>query len=312
MGSRFLFLIYVLSLGVLAGCLRQPPAPVTLYGKSSGEGSAGVHNVSAGDTLWSVAQRYNLVMRDIIYYNHLSAPFKLAVGQRLRLPPPLEYEVKSGDNLYAISRLFDVSLHEVARMNHLSPPYTITPGRVLQLPSESGKVQEETKVAVAARPAAKPSVVSPLSNQKPEPAAKPTRQARAKITAKTPARSSSKFLQPTSGKVISSYGSKAGGLHNDGINIAAARGAPVAAAENGVVVYVGDELKGSGNLILVRHADQWMSAYAHLDKIDVARGAVVKRGQTIGAVGSTGAVNSPQLHFEIRRGTRAINPARYL
>ena len=113
-------------------------------------------------------------------------------------------------------------------------------------------------------------------------------------------------------KIVSGYGPKAGGFHNDGINIAAPRGTPVLAADNGVIVYVGNELKGSGNLILVRHADRWMSAYAHLDKTTVARGQVVKRGEKLGTVGSTGSVGSPQLHFEVRRGTQALNPAKYL
>ena len=114
------------------------------------------------------------------------------------------------------------------------------------------------------------------------------------------------------GRTISGYGPKKDGLHNDGINIAAARGTPVKAAENGVVVYVGNELKGSGNLILVRHADRYMSAYAHLDRFLIKRGQTVQRGQTIGTVGSTGAVSSPQLHFELRRGTKAINPQGYI
>ena len=138
------------------------------------------------------------------------------------------------------------------------------------------------------------------------------KKSRPKIPSKTPARSSSKFMKPVEGALISSYGPKKGGLHNDGINIRAPKGAAVRAAENGVVVYAGDEIKGSGNLILVRHSDRWMTAYAHLDKINVARGAVIKRGQSIGAVGSTGSVDSPQLHFEVRRGTQAINPKIYL
>lgn len=101
-------------------------------------------------------------------------------------------------------------------------------------------------------------------------------------------------------------------MHNDGINIAASRGAPIRAAENGVVVYAGNELRGFGNLLLLRHADGWMTAYAHADEILVARGDQVKRGEVIGRVGSTGNVASPQIHFEIRRGSRAVNPRDHL
>jgi len=114
------------------------------------------------------------------------------------------------------------------------------------------------------------------------------------------------------GKIISSFGAKKGGLHNDGINIAAARGAPVRAAENGIVAYAGNELRGFGNLLLIKHADGWTSAYAHNDKLLVRRGDQVRRGQIIARVGSTGSVTSPQLHFELREGSEAIDPLRLL
>ena len=84
------------------------------------------------------------------------------------------------------------------------------------------------------------------------------------------------------------------------------------AADNGVVVYAGNALRGSGNLILVRHADQWMTAYAHLDDMKVRKGQVLKRGQKIGTVGSTGSVATSQLHFEVRRGTTALNPKNHI
>jgi murein DD-endopeptidase MepM/ murein hydrolase activator NlpD len=120
------------------------------------------------------------------------------------------------------------------------------------------------------------------------------------------------FLWPLSGKIISRYGRKARGLHNDGINIAAPRGTPVRAAQNGVVAYYGNELRGFGNLILIKHDKGYMTAYAHADKVLVKRGQRVKRGQVIARVGSSGSVAVPQLHFEIRKGRRPVNPARYL
>lgn len=320
----FFACLFVLSL--LSACNgTQPPAPVTYYGAAEGEGSAGVHNVVAGDTLYSISQRYRVPMRDIVIVNDLNAPFTLGIGQRLKLPPPREYTVRQGDSIYAISRIFDVSPSELARLNHINAPYTVHPGEVLSLPSVT-QSEESFEVAAQSQPASNgkavpaPAVSSgktlaPPAANKPvnsrtasvkKPVSKP------KITAKTPARSSSKFLTPVRGNVVSSYGPKTGGLHNDGINIAAPKGTPVAAAENGVVVYVGDELKGSGNLVLVRHSDRWMSAYAHLDKTAVTRGQTIKRGAKIGTVGSTGSVTTPQLHFELRRGTQAINPERYL
>jgi murein DD-endopeptidase MepM/ murein hydrolase activator NlpD len=122
------------------------------------------------------------------------------------------------------------------------------------------------------------------------------------------ARGSGKFLWPVNGKVVSPFGPKDGGLHNDGINIAAPLGTPVRAADNGVVVYAGNELRGFGNLLLVRHAGGWVSAYAHCDALLVKRGQEVKRGQVIARVGQTGNVAAPQLHFELRKGAQAINP----
>jgi murein DD-endopeptidase MepM/ murein hydrolase activator NlpD len=111
---------------------------------------------------------------------------------------------------------------------------------------------------------------------------------------------------------VSGFGSKGGGLYNDGINIAAESGAFVRAAENGIVAYAGNELRGYGNLLLIRHADGWISAYAHAGEFLVRRGQVVKRGQTIARVGNTGAVAQPQLHFELRRGRKAVDPTLHL
>jgi murein DD-endopeptidase MepM/ murein hydrolase activator NlpD len=121
-------------------------------------------------------------------------------------------------------------------------------------------------------------------------------------------RAGGKFIWPVEGKLMSEYGSKGDGLHNDGINIAAPKGAPVFAAAPGVVAYAGNEIRGFGNLLLIQHADGWMTAYAHNDKLLVRRGDRVQQGQQISAVGATGNVSSPQLHFEIRRGKRAVDP----
>jgi murein DD-endopeptidase MepM/ murein hydrolase activator NlpD len=110
------------------------------------------------------------------------------------------------------------------------------------------------------------------------------------------------------GEIASGFGPKAGGTQNDGVNIVARRGTAVHAAADGVVVYAGNELRGYGNLLLVRHAGGWMTAYAHNDELLVGRGAKVKRGQVIAKVGGTGGVSSPQLHFELRQGGRPVDP----
>lgn len=124
-----------------------------------------------------------------------------------------------------------------------------------------------------------------------------------------PPHASSKFIWPVDGPVISAYGPRKGGLHNDGINIRAPRGAPVRAADDGTVVYAGSGVKGYGKLVLLGHGDRWVTAYAHMERLLVKKGQTVKQGDSIGTVGSSGSVSSPQLHFETRRGTDAINPA---
>ena len=114
------------------------------------------------------------------------------------------------------------------------------------------------------------------------------------------------------GPILSAYGPKSDGLHNDGVNIAAPRGTPIHAAENGVVVYAGNELRGFGNLLLIKHSNGWVTAYAHADEILVQRGQTVQRGQVVAKVGSSGNVSVPQLHFELRKGVRTLDPARLL
>jgi murein DD-endopeptidase MepM/ murein hydrolase activator NlpD len=131
--------------------------------------------------------------------------------------------------------------------------------------------------------------------------------------AEPPPLTGDRFLWPVqAGKIVLGYGPTTSGQHNDGVNIAAPTGTEVRAAENGVVAYAGNELRGFGNLLLIRHADGWMTAYAHNDALLVKRGDTVTRGQAVAKVGQSGSVGEPQLHFELRRGTRAIDPLPYL
>ncbi|MFI4986311.1 MAG: peptidoglycan DD-metalloendopeptidase family protein [Alphaproteobacteria bacterium] len=124
--------------------------------------------------------------------------------------------------------------------------------------------------------------------------------------------SGGRFFWPVHGKIVSPYGAKEGGLFNDGINIAVKEGTGVAAADDGIVVYAGNEIRGFGNLVLVKHANGWMTAYAHNAALLVKRGEQVRRGQAIARAGSSGNVPTPQLHFEIRRGSHPVDPMKYL
>jgi len=317
---------------LLSGCLearQDAAAPVVTYGVAPGAGSTGMHTVLDGDTVYTVSQQYNLPIRDIITLNSISAPYKLSVGYRIKLPPPNDYQVKKGDSLQSIAQTFDVSVSQLARMNNLAAPYQVSEGQTLRLPSPQAPVREDVAFqtplkmdAVSRLPLPAPASSPQKTAAAPVPPRAPAGVARVEPASaastsvkmpKTPPRADTgKFMWPVEGKVISGYGPKPGGLHNDGLNIKAPRGTPVRAAENGVVVYTGNKLEGYGNLVLVRHQDKWMTAYAHLDKTLIKKGDVVKRGQALGTVGSSGQVDSPQLHFEVRKGTSAVNPQSYL
>jgi murein DD-endopeptidase MepM/ murein hydrolase activator NlpD len=120
------------------------------------------------------------------------------------------------------------------------------------------------------------------------------------------------FAWPVRGHVVAGYGAAVGGARNDGINIAAPQGTPVKAVDGGTVAYVGNELRGYGNLVLIKHEGGWISAYAHCETLLVKQGEKVSRGQDIAKVGATGGVSEPQLHFELRRGQRAVDPREFL
>jgi murein DD-endopeptidase MepM/ murein hydrolase activator NlpD len=295
---------------LLTGCLSNPleqaPAPLTSIGGGQGAGSAGVHTVQKGDTVYRISERYRVDMPAIISVNSLSAPYLLDVGQRLQLPPPNKYEVRRGDTLYGISRLFAVTQTEIARLNNLHSPYTLKTGQILNLPSGAEKQPQRITVASnRSAPKAASVPVTPVSVSKAAP------RQESYIPAKLPS-SPGKFMTPVPGKLVSSYGAKKDGLHNDGINIAAPRGTPVKTAADGQVVYAGNALKGYGNLILVKHGGGYLTAYGHLGRIMVKKGEMLKKGQTLGTVGTSGQVSSPQLHFEIRKGTTALNPQQYI
>ncbi len=283
----------------LATPTRAPArAPAQTF--SGGSLKAIAYRVQAGDTVYGVARRFAVPVRGVIDANTLGPPYGLRIGQVLRVPNPRRHRVQAGDTVYGVARRYGIDPSQIVSLNRIAAPYAIAPGQSLALP--------------AAAPAA-PSLVraSPAAALKapPQTATRPATRTPAAIPAPPP-RAGGKFLWPVRGHTIAGYGRKKDGLHNDGINIAAPRGAPVRAADNGVVAYVGNELRGFGNLILVKHAGGWITAYAHNQDLLVRRGQTVARGQPIARVGSSGNVATPQLHFEIRKGTRSVDPTRFL
>ena len=216
--------------------------------------------------------------------------------------------VGAGDTLYSLSRRYSVPVNDLAIMNNLDAPFTLSIGQRIRVPDNTAVVNKNESLAVHTETSQQSTVASSAVKNVPE-------KISSDPTKKLPtisARSSSKFSWPVRGRVISEYGAKSNGLFNDGINISAKQGTAVAAAENGVVAYAGNEVKGMGNLIILQHSDGWMTVYAHMDKMLVKRGTKVNVGQQIGTVGATGKVDGPQLHFEVRKGTKAYNPQSYL
>lgn len=290
----------------------------------------GYHKVARSETVYAISRLYGVPVRSLLVINKLEPPFILRLGQRVRVPAQRRHVVAGGETVYAISRRYDVSIKELVRLNGVGSPFTIKTGQTLLLPDSQEEERQSPRSALAAASgAAKPpksaafagkggaarvaaNIPPSAKDLAPPPRAKPVLLPPS-TNIPRPSRLSGKgFIWPVSGRVISRFGAKGRGLHNDGINIAARRGTPIRAAQNGVVAYRGNELRGFGNLILVKHAKGYMTAYAHTERILVKRGQRVKRGQIIARVGSSGAVDRPQLHFEIRKSRRAVNPAKYL
>ena len=229
--------------------------------------------------------------------------------------------VAPGETLISIARRHHMSLSALARYNRINPFTKLSIGDRVQIPAGNRRVAENR---VAPTPAPVPRVTRPHTVAPARPvASEPTqhvRMAKAEVHEPTksitktaePAGSIPTFRWPVRGRIIAGFGQRPNGTQNDGINLAVPEGTPIKAADDGVVAYAGNELKGYGNLVLIRHADGYVSAYANASALLVKRGDSVKRGQVIARAGQTGNVNSPQLHFEIRKGSLPVDPMKYL
>lgn len=191
----------------------------------------------------------------------------------------------------------------LSKQNRIDAPYTLSIGQKLVIPGS---------VVTAATPTS----TNYLSNVQPRKTSswnKKSTPAKTNYSYSPPPKArKSKFDWPVRGPIISKFGNLGKGRTNDGINIKVPLGTSVKAADAGTVAYAGNELKGFGNLILIKHNDGWITAYAHNDRLLVKKGQKIRRGEKIATAGSTGGVNTPQLHFEIRAGKKAVNPQSYL
>ena len=271
----------------------------------NGWSSSNAITVQRGDTLYSISRRYGVPLKDLINANNLHAPYTLHVGQVLSLPAKQYHTVQRGDTLYSISRQYNVDITSLSRVNNLQTPYSLNVGDRLVLPASVGNVP-------AASYSTAQSSASSASSATVKTAYTPAKSAPVTDSYVAPKARKTKFDWPVKGTIISGYGNLGSGRKNDGINIKAALGTNVKAADSGTVAYAGNELKGFGNLILIKHPDGWITAYAHNDRLFVKKGQKVSRGEKIATVGSTGSVTTPQLHFEVRSGKKAVNPRPYL
>jgi murein DD-endopeptidase MepM/ murein hydrolase activator NlpD len=306
--------------------------------------------VAPGETLQTISRRYDVPVSAIMQANNLTNPVMVRPGQHLVLPrhrsslaavspPPTRiasaapifpttrigaprtalapttgtHIVAPGETLHSISRLYGKPVLVLAKANNIPPDTMVKVGQRLVIPDLRVSPQAAPR-AQATLPAPKgpelATAESPHSARVATPAAPVAQDSPAKTA--EPAGDLPSFRWPVRGRVIAGFGPKPNGLTNDGINLAVPEGTPIKAAEDGVVAYAGNELKGYGNLVLVRHSNGFVTAYAHASDILVKRGETVKRGQVIAHSGETGNVTSPQLHFEIRKGATPVDPAQYL
>ena len=311
------------------------PARATAPAKPTGEwtwdGGAPV-TVGYNETVEQIAKKHGVPASAILQTNGISNAASIKPGQRLVIPRYVSHSapqapaqtaagetvhiVAAGESLVGIARHHGVTLPALAKANNIQPNGKITIGDRLVVPGGGHPV--------AARPtqAPAPQIAQPRTVSADKVASVPAQSARmatqepdkTESVAKTAeaAGAMPSFRWPVRGRVIAGFGPKTNGVQNDGINLAVPEGTPVKAADDGVVAYAGNELKGYGNLVLIRHANGFVSAYAHASELLVKRGDTIKRGQVIANAGQTGNVTSPQLHFEIRKGSTPVDPTQYL
>jgi murein DD-endopeptidase MepM/ murein hydrolase activator NlpD len=302
--------------------------------------------VGTSDTLEILARRYNVSPAAILQANGYKGPRVLSPGQQLIIPrptvavgapalaapaskavvaaaAPTVHVVNRGDTLLSVARRNHVPVAQLAKANGLDPTAKLKIGDKLTVPGAMVAAAAPAQALGGATDQAAPLTAPSTKTATPvgQPQSAHLAQTMPKVEdapAETPVKAADAtgalptFRWPVRGKVITSYGAKTNGKANDGINLAVPEGTPVKAAEDGVVAYSGNELKGYGNLVLIRHSNGYVTAYAHASELMVKRGETIKRGQVIAKSGQSGEVGSPQLHFEIRKGSAPVDPLQFL
>jgi murein DD-endopeptidase MepM/ murein hydrolase activator NlpD len=246
--------------------------------------NANVHVVALGETLMSIARRHGVTLGVLARANNIQPTTRISVGDRITIPGGRQ----------AMASVPAAPAPQVAAPQVAAPQIA------------APQVAQPRVIPMDRQAAAMPTQSVRMATPEPE------KVAEAPAKAAEPAGAMQSFRWPVKGRVIAGFGPKPNGGQNDGINLAVPEGTPVKAADDGVVAYAGNELKGYGNLVLIRHSNGFVSAYAHASELMVKRGDTIKRGQVIANAGQTGNVTSPQLHFEIRKGSTPVDPTKYL
>lgn len=262
------------------------------------------YEVVDGDNLYSISRKLNISIRTLIDLNRISSPYKIYPKELLSLPRSSFHIVEKGETLYSISRMYKTDIFTISRINNIINVNAIYEGQSLRINKYLVK-NKSTKKGLKNKKIKKQKKKSFSQT-----ASKKSKISKTKLSNNTIIKS--KFIWPVKGKLISKYGKSSEGFFNDGINIDSKLNQNVMASSDGKVIYSGNEIPGYGNLVLIKHSSNWITAYAHLNKVLIEKGEKVKKGEKIGLVGTTGNVSKPQLHFEIRKGKNAVNPLKYL
>lgn len=314
------------TIGLLSGCVTDSDSPVSEQNQRSRDPKAAHHEVAAGETLYSIAWEAGHDYRDVAAWNKIPPPYTIRPGQRISLQPPPDtaeagrekpkpepapasavpaakiYVVRRGDSLYRIAKQQGVKPGHLAAWNGLRKPFRLYPGQKLRLAAPG------TETAATARKPERRQAGTKTTAKDPRKA--PTRPvAGPPETVRDPAPASTgTWVWPTRGNIIERFSASSA---RKGIDIGGQRGQAIVASAPGSVVYQGSGLRGYGQLIIIKHNEDFLSAYAHCQKIVVKEGEPVKRGQKIAEMGSTGTDRN-KLHFEIRYRGKPVDPLKHL
>ena len=240
--------------------------------------------VLTGDTLKSLSKKNQVTVKELIKFNKIKPPYIIKPGKFIKIPVAKKYKIKKGDTLYYIANCHQIKIEEIKAKNSKIVDKKLLVNRYIKLPYY---------------------VSNKCNNQR-------TRKKSYKNSKADTVNSVGIFNWPVNGIITAKFGKQKGGRRNDGINILSAKGNPVRAALNGIVIYRGNELPAWGNLILIKHKNNWTTAYAHLESFLVDKGEIVKTGDVIGSIGSTGNVLENQLHFQVRKNSKPLDPMKFL